>query len=261
MRSAKALVLELLSAAPDNTASVGGLVRAAAVFGVADNNLRVTLARLKQADLIETAGRGRYRLGPEARAVERQVRGWRDADRRLVRWKGSWVGVHTGGLSRTDRKAQRRRERALRLNGFGELRPDLYLRPNNLRGGVAALRERLRELGLEAIVFRMSQLGDDEAQALSLWDARRLDEGYRCMHAALCSAHDQLGSLPLADAARLSFVVGGDAIRLIALDPMLPAPIVDADARAAFIEAMRRFDDEGRRIWSELLSEEVADAA
>ncbi len=261
MRSAKALVLELLSVAPGHSASVGGLSRAAAVFGIADNNLRVTLARLKQSELIEAAGRGRYRLGPEARAVERQVRGWRDADRRLIRWKGGWIGVHTGGLARADRKAQRRRDRALRLNGFRELRPDLHVRPDNLRGGVGALRERLRALGLDALTFGVHGLGDDEARALSLWDAAALDAGYRRMHAALCEAEGRLARLSLPDAARMSFELGGDAIRLIVLDPMLPAPIVDAVQRSALVETLRRFDDAGRRIWTKLLREEVADAA
>ena len=46
-----------------------------------------------------------------------------------------------------------------------------------------------------------------------------------------------------------SFRVGGDAVRQIVLDPLLPDPIVDVDARRALVAAMRRYDRIGRSCW------------
>ena len=46
-----------------------------------------------------------------------------------------------------------------------------------------------------------------------------------------------------------SFRLGGDVVRRIVLDPLLPAPIVDTEKRSALIETMRRYDVLGRRCW------------
>jgi phenylacetic acid degradation operon negative regulatory protein len=261
-RSTKAIVLDLLSAARGNSLGVKGLSRAAALFGISDNNLRVTLARLKQERMVEAAGRGRYRIGPEARAVSERVSAWRDADEAVKTWRGAWIGVHSSGLPRVDRGVTRRRDRALRLLGFRSLHPGLQVRPDNLRGSVASVRARLTSLGLEAEtpVFRMTCLDPDtEALAFALWDTEALNERYRAMRIALEQAR---AGLPARDTsgmsdrvARDAFVLGGDAIRQIVLDPLLPSPIVDAQARGAFIEAMRRFDDEGRELWLAILAD------
>jgi phenylacetic acid degradation operon negative regulatory protein len=56
-------------------------------------------------------------------------------------------------------------------------------------------------------------------------------------------------ALDLETAARESFILGGDAIRQIVYDPLLPPPLVDVEERAAFVAAMLAMDREGRRIW------------
>ncbi len=54
-----------------------------------------------------------------------------------------------------------------------------------------------------------------------------------------------------------SFLLGGEALRQIVLDPLLPAPIVDVDARRALVDAMRRYDRIGRRYWKAWAGEAV----
>jgi len=44
-------------------------------------------------------------------------------------------------------------------------------------------------------------------------------------------------------------MLGGDAIRRVVLDPLLPAPIVDMEARRAMVEITRRYDVAGRALW------------
>jgi phenylacetic acid degradation operon negative regulatory protein len=260
-RSTRGIVLELLSATRGRELGVKALARAASLFGVSDNNLRVTLARLKQDGLVEGVERGRYRLGPEAWAVAERVRAWRDADKSVKQWRGAWIGVHSAALPRVDRAATRRRDRALRLLGFRCLSQGLHLRPDNLRGSVPALRRRLVELGLEeeAPVFRMSCLDEEtEAVAFALWDTEEMNETYRRMRRELERAERRLDRDEGDEVARDAFVLGGDAIRAIVFDPLLPNPIVDTQARGDFIEAMRRFDESGRRLWMRILREAEA---
>src|SRR5690606_11792537 len=60
-------------------------------------------------------------------------------------------------------------------------------------------------------------------------------------------------SLSIEAAARESFLLGNDAIRQLVFDPLLPAPLVDVDARRAFVDAVRRFDAVGHSIWRRFL--------
>jgi phenylacetic acid degradation operon negative regulatory protein len=52
-----------------------------------------------------------------------------------------------------------------------------------------------------------------------------------------------------------SFTLGGDAIRRLVLDPLLPEPIVPARERRVLIAAARRYDALGRRVWAGWLGE------
>ncbi len=127
--SAKAVVLEVLSAGESiyrGTLPVRSLVQAASVFDIAENSVRVAIVRLRAEGLLESPGRGEYRLGPSAQVVNDKIHGWRTVSTRVGRWDGTWVAVFTADLSRTDRPALRRRLRALRYLGFEELKPALH---------------------------------------------------------------------------------------------------------------------------------------
>jgi phenylacetic acid degradation operon negative regulatory protein len=57
-----------------------------------------------------------------------------------------------------------------------------------------------------------------------------------------------------------SFRLGGAAIRQIVLDPLLPEPIVPAAERRALVEAVRRYDRIGRRVWAGWLGADLPDS-
>jgi phenylacetic acid degradation operon negative regulatory protein len=251
--TAKSLILDLLSTLGRRAAPVRALVEAAALFGIAGNNVRVTLARLLAEGSVESDERGLYRLGPGAQAVNEQIRSWRRLEDRLRPWDGSWVGVHSAGLPRADAGRRRRREQALRLLGFRSLAPGLEIRPDNLVGGVEAVRRQLAQLGLEAEapVLKLSELdAAHEARARSAWDGAALVAGYRAGVARLEASAARLAELPRAEAMVESFSEGGDAIRQLVLDPLLPEPIVPARERRRLLAAVRRYDALGRRIWA-----------
>ncbi|MGD9865000.1 MAG: PaaX family transcriptional regulator C-terminal domain-containing protein [Pseudodonghicola sp.] len=260
--NARSLILRLLAVAETGRLSVAEAVRAGALFGISDNSVRVALARLAQAERVEAVERGLYRLGPKGRQLGADVAAWRQAEDRLTGWTGGWVAAATGGLPRSDRKVLRTRERALSMLGMRELGSGLFLRPDNFRGGVAAVRDRLTGLGLssEAAVFGASDFdARRQARALRLWQDTEAAETYREDVAQLDHWldrwQDRAAALPLETAARESYLLGDQAIRRIVFDPMLPAPLADETARHDFIAAAKRFDDAGRRIWAEFLAQ------
>jgi phenylacetic acid degradation operon negative regulatory protein len=259
--TAKSLILELLVAAGGVPLAVRQLVRAAALFEISQNNVRVAIVRLAGSGLIEAAGRGAYRLAPSAEDLAREVASWAKAEERVKTWSGGYWAVFTGALGRTDRAALRRRARALSIAGFGELERGLHLRPDNLRGGIEAVRDRLHALGLEteAPVFAASSFDPGfEARLQRLWDGKALSSGYQRARLELERWLEGAGKLDPDVAARESFLLGGRAIRRIVYDPLLPPPFVDVAERRAFIETMKVMDREGRRIWRRFFA--VSDA-
>lgn len=249
------LVLNLLQAADGEALTARDAVASCGLFGIRENSVRVALVRLASEGLIEAAGRGAYRLGPNAAGLSAEVATWRTAETRVRDWNGGWIAVHVGGLGRSDRTALRARDRALQMLGLRELDRGLFVRPDNLVGGVEAVRERLHKLGLDAgaAVFIASGFDETrEARARALWDGKVLTTSYRAMRKKLEYWLARAGTLAPEVAARESFLLGNAAIRQLVFDPLLPAPLVDVEERRAFVEVVMRYDDVGHAIWRNL---------
>lgn len=255
------LILKLLLAAADGELSARDAVAGCALFGIRENSVRVALVRLASAGLIEAAGRGSYRLGPNGAGLAADVATWRTAEQRVREWSGGWVMVHVGSLGRSDRAALRSRDRVLALLGLRELERGLFIRPDNLVGGVAGVRERLQKLGLEkdAAVFLASEFdaGRDK-RARALWDGRALTRRYRDTRQQLEKWLRRADELEPEVAARESFLLGNDAIRQLVFDPLLPEPLIDRGERQAFAAVVRDFDRAGHAIWQRLFSPTAA---
>lgn len=256
----KSLILNLLSTLRGRAIPVRALVMAADAFGIAEESLRVALARLLANGLVQRDERGSYRLAEKARPIQRQVESWTQIEQRVVAWSGGWVAAHTAGLPRSERKAARRRARAFEFLGFREFEPGLWLRPDNLRGGVAASRQRLQELGLEASVpvFRVTDFEQAEERAAALWDVDGLRQSYGRMCADLQRSVQRLAKQPRARAMVESFVLGGEAIRCLVFDPLLPEPLVPAAERRALVDELKRYDKLGRQCWRGFMQEQGA---
>ncbi len=255
--TARHLILKLLVALETETLDASDAIRACALFGISDNNARVALTRLVNTSLIETAGRGTYRLGAEGRALGEDVSAWRITEQRVRPWDGTWVAVLIAGLGRSDRTALRERERALALVGMRQLEEGLYVRPDNLVGGVAHTRERLYGLGVEtsAPVFTVRDLDARlESKARGLWKGKELAKGYRESKRLLEKSSTHLDTLPVELAAKEAYLLGDQAIRQLVFDPFLPEPLVTVADRIAFGNAVRRYDEDGRSIWQRFLA-------
>jgi phenylacetic acid degradation operon negative regulatory protein len=251
----KRLILNMLMASEDGCMSARDAINACRLFGVRENTARVTLVRLAGAGMIESAGRGAYRLGGAAAGLAQDVARWRNAEHHVSDWSGAWIAVHVGGLPRSDRTVMRARERALFLLGLREHSPGLWLRPDNLVGGVEGARARLYALGLDqdASVFLAERLDErQEQRARSLWDGAVLNASYREMRTRLDEWLARADELELDAAAREVFLLGDKAIRQMVYDPLLPAPLVDVTARQAFFAALLHFDEAGHAIWRRL---------
>ena len=255
--TAKSLTLDILSTLSGRSLPVSALIAAGELFGIAENGMRVAIARLLAAGAIARDERGRYRMGASADPVDRLVRGWRHIDERTRRWEGRWIGVQGPPVPHPRRQALRRRDQAFGLLGFEELVEGLVIRPDNLQGGVDAIRGQLTELGIPtgALVFEVAGLdAAAESHARSLWDVAALCDGYSVSLEAVTASASQLADLAPEQAMVESFLLGGRIIRQLVLDPLLPEPIVPIAERKALVRAMRKYDKLGRRAWSDFMA-------
>jgi len=251
--NARHLILDLLLASDHHQVSVREAITACGIFAISENSVRVALVRLSADGLVQAAGRGHYRLGPQALDLAGDVATWRSAEQRLRPWHGDWMTVFTANLGRTNRTALKRRERALTMLGFRELEQGLHVRPNNLESGPEAVLKRLHTLGLEPEArLCLSQQWSDEAALTSLWDTARLNADYRYWQQSLETWMQHAQELDAETAARESFLLGGQAIRHVVFDPLLPDSFIDSQARLAFVASVRRFDKVGHQIWQTL---------
>jgi phenylacetic acid degradation operon negative regulatory protein len=245
------VVLNLVRVAPRQSLPVSRLVEMGDLFGFSSNALRVAVTRLTAEGLLDSDERGWYRLGPAAEPVQAHVEDWRRGEARMRPWKGEWLAVALGG--RAERAVRRASLRALGRLGFGEGLAGLWLRPDNLALPFADTVERLRRLGLEdgAEPFRARDFDAGLVQRLQsqLWPARALQRTYERTAQGLARSLPQLEHMPLRTALVQSFLLGGEAIRVLATDPLLPEEIVPGAARRELTELMLRYDAAGHRLW------------
>lgn len=249
---ARNLIMDLLLASEGQPLAVREFISGCGLFGINENNVRVALARLSTEGLIEAAGRGSYQLSAAAHELADEVATWRSAEQRVRPWTGGYLAVHCGALGRSDRRALRRRDRALQMLGFRELERGLLVRPDNIEDRVETVRQRLHTLGLEREASVFVAQGFDaarESRIRGLWNGKALNSSYRKLRARLEAWMEQAPALEPDVAAREAFVLGGQAIREVVFDPLLPEPLVDVAARQAFVDTVRRFDRHGQAIW------------
>lgn len=253
-------LLDLFLATDENSLSAQHAIAASRLFGISENSVRVTLARLVSDGLIDTPARGSYTLSAQAHELADDVAAWRTAEHRTRPWSGAYIAVHCGMLGRSDRTVLGRRQRALGMLGFAELERGLFMRPDNIERDLPAVRARLFKIGLEpeATVFLADEFDSASRTRLEkLWDGRALADKYRRLSRKLddwIGLHEDLSP---AKGARQSFEIGGDAIRQVIYDPLLPEPLVDIEARARFFDSVRRFDKAGRSCWQRFYEEET----
>jgi phenylacetic acid degradation operon negative regulatory protein len=254
--TAKSLALDLLSTVRGRSMPVSAIIAAAEVFGIESNGVRVALARCLAKGTVERDDRGEYRLGPARADVQSQISSWRRFADKTRRWSGTWLAVHSARIPRSERAAVRFSERALQYLGFATFERELSIRPDNLKGGIGTIRARLAELGLDdrATVFEMSGLDPTtRRRAESLWNADDIVAGYRRTTESIRQSEAVLAKLSEPDAMVESFVVGGRALRLVAIDPLLPPPMIAEGELAAVIATVKKYDKTGRAVWRPFL--------
>jgi phenylacetic acid degradation operon negative regulatory protein len=251
------VILDLLMA--NGTAlSSQVLCRAGAVMQLSETAVRVALTRLCEQGKLGQPARGVYAISAASRPLFRDVDAWRRKEESMVAWNGDWVAVHDTLVQRSDKTAWRHHCLALALRGFAQFEPGLHLRPDNLEGGIVALRSGLAGLGLspQATVFRLTGLDEvRHARAGGLWKADALIRQYAALAGALDAHTEVLRQDGVVETLRESLLLGREAIGLLVRDPLLPPELMPPQARQTLMAAAARYQDAARRLWRHWIRE------
>ncbi len=247
----RTIVLNAVRVSSRRSITIRQLLKIGELFAFNANAVRVAVTRLVAEGQLENDERGRYRLGSAAAETQAHVESWRLGEARIRPWKGDWIAVVLA--QKPDRTTRRSSLRALSRLGLAEGLPGLWIRPNNLRQPLPATCERLRGLGLEegAEVFVASDFGAalDERFRTQLWPVRTLARNYDVVERRLARSLSQLDQMPRETALVQTFLFGGEAIRVLATDPLLPEQMIATEPRAELTATMRRYDEVGRALW------------
>ncbi len=247
----KTLLLDVMRVAQPRSVAVRDLVRLAEPFGISGNAIRVALTRLLRQGWVETDDRGSYVLAQRADPLRRHVESWRLGEKRRKAWKGDFWAVHMPrGLKTNERKSS---VRALGWFGFKAALDGVWVRPNNLVMPLDEASTMLDDLGMcaDAVAFRAEFPAEvSDVWCRTLWPITRLTKGYRAASKMLAASSKKISRLSPGEGLVESFMVGGEAIRILATDPLLPEEIQDPAPRQQLTAATIAFDRLGRDVWA-----------
>jgi phenylacetic acid degradation operon negative regulatory protein len=230
---------------------VAAIVEACALFGITPNAARVTLARLCADGRLERVGHGEYAISAAAGEINRLVRSWPRLDSLVRPWSGGWIFAHLQRVPAAFERAAG--ARALRMARFAPASPTLAVRPDNLRIELREYRDALRNFGMPApLLVARAELEDADLVARwirELWPAARLRAEHARMVERLERSLARLERIPFERALVETFRLGGEAIRQVVLDPLLPEAIMPGAERARLLDAMLAYDRAGKALW------------
>ena len=224
--------------------TTANLLAAGQLFGFSQNQLRVNLSRLVGRGLVEQLSRGQYRIAPNSAPVNTLADSWRDGESRLRDWNGTSFNIVSCPQSDS------RSVWSLETLGFIEVHDGFWTRPDNLSIDIVST---LFSLGLteHAWVAIHGELSEQHVRYVqSRYQVNEFNQRYQDLYERLDQSLQLLPQLAIEDAMRESFMLGGEAIQLLAKDPLLPPAWMPVEPRTRVREIMSRYDTMGKRIWA-----------
>jgi DNA-binding transcriptional regulator PaaX len=254
--TAKTLVLDLMRASTPNTWPIKELVEVGLIFGISANAIRVNTARLLAKNAVKQDERGSYALNDNHCTPNDLLHSWREGDSRIKPWQGDWLQVSISPS--VNGKVLKNIEHACLRFGFQMLWANLWLRPNNLVLDETQLRSQLVSLAGdyadESIVLSVcsSVSGAHGLPGLtSLWPVKAIEDSYKNHIEILQRSINSLGKKTSNELLRETFILGGEGIHLLSLDPLLPAEIINVALRQQLTQLVIDYDAMGKPFWIE----------
>ena len=242
------LIIDLLRTYKEKGLDVKSIMETGSLFNFSENLIRVSLSRLVSKNIVEKQQRGIYRLSQASHPINDFAEMWRLGEDRCKPWlDNKWMCVHCP--SPLSKKCLW----VLHINGFRTVSEKLWIRPDNLQQAMGEFRNLLHLMGLstDTIFISDATLAGQVGQSwFNQFDLDQMELDYAEMQAKLKTSQIRLSALPLHAAKKESFHIGGEAIALLACDPLIPSEYHTTNNRQKLWETLRSYDQFGREIWS-----------
>lgn len=258
--TAKTLLLDLMRASAPDAWPVKAVVEAGKIFDINENALRVNIARLLAKGLLEQDERGSYRLVETHNPLRDWLHRWRQGEDRIVPWTGDWLSLSVSPAVKT--KTLRNAEQACLRLGFRQLWQRQWLRPNNLAVDNDQLGAQIlslvgddRECEFILAVNSAITLPDSLGPLQSLWEVDKIEASYKAHINILQRSLDSLSSKGSDELLRETFILGGEGVHLLSLDPLLPKEFFNTSLRQQLTQLVKDYDAAGKVYWVGRFSE------
>ena len=220
--SARSVIASTLLGTRPPRLSPSRLVRAGAVFGIAEGTIRTALSRMAASGELVLED-GRYRLS--GRLLERQQR--LDEGRAAARraWDGTWELWVVAAERRPAAERAELRAAALGLH-LAEVREGVWARPANL--DARRLPAERGVLDAQCLRFDGATVADPGALVGRLWDLGTWAQRAQALGRALEHAQGALASGGSSEQLAGGFVLAAAVLRHLQADPQLPDELVPA---------------------------------
>lgn len=252
--TAKSLILDLLRTSKPSALPVHLLINTAAIFEISENTLRVNLNRLIKRDAISQDSRGYYQVSETTSPLRSWVATWRAGEQRVKPWQQQWLNLQIA--SSLNSNANKQLQRAAFRFGFRQYWDNSWIRPDNLAINNSLLRHLLQQLSEQDgfMLMQVQQFSCDKNPE-QLWQPKNLERAYLSHITALQDSIDNIEAAELATRFRQSFILGGDCIHTLAIDPLLPAQLINVALRDQLTQLMKTYDRMCTPYWQQLFSQ------
>ncbi|MBI9074902.1 MAG: hypothetical protein JEZ02_05760 [Desulfatibacillum sp.] len=248
----KILIVSILHVSDNKAMPIKNMIDIGRLFGFTGNTIRVTTTRLVRDGRLESDERGLYRIKDMDTPISRYVNAWKQGEKRMLDWDGSWICCLTPPASAGRRKQN---AKALTLPGFREGLPNFWVRPNNLTMGLSDLKKLLVHQGLDpkAELFAGKEFHERLTQHWTefLWPVGELIQNMEEALDRIAKSKARIHSLPADNALTESYLVGTETVHVLVKDPLLPREMMSPQYRIDLAQAMLEYNEIGKSIWED----------
>jgi phenylacetic acid degradation operon negative regulatory protein len=256
------LIFGIMSSLDKPEYSVGDLKYLTKPFAISESNLRTALCRMLKKGILEKKRVGRQAF--YARSGKGQTLGanvalrFREPDR--SDWAGTWWGV-CFSISNTDKRDRYRIRKKLLNYHFRPLYSGFWIRPYSITQNMAAVLN-TDYINKSARLIRFTPEKTFTVEfIIRLWEMNKINVGLG-KGLELMARHENLSEQSPERAFVNLIKIGGQVVRILFTDPLLPACYLPPDWRAGhlrnkFAIFISQAKEKSKPFWEQIFQEDV----
>jgi len=253
--SVEDLILAVLHAVSMEKVPQHMLIQIGEYMGLSADVIKLSLDDLIKRDYIESDDDLAYSILPKRTLFSQHFEQWRLSEKRRIPWDGSWIVCE---LPKAPENTSDRKKSLWALGLLGFRKSDRgMLRPNNLLGGIDALRIKLSIFGIEdsAELYSINDYSEyiQDHLKTNIWPIDQLNEKYDQNYLKVETGLEMINGTVSKTVLIYALKTGYEGITLLATDPLLPEEMQDPSSRIKLTRIMKEYESLGKKYWEHVI--------